>query len=806
MSVFRNLLHTPLPEPLVNVIFKQETDSQDTFTQYFAFDEDVVAGSTGVEFTEITPTTISGYFTSTTCSIIIGTPKYKGIETSNFDKIKFPFYFHTRIMGGLDLYAYSSSGDSEQINVNGSVKVGLNMYNIPSSYEYLKFTSTAATVRNYFTLTQFPFTGIDTFCVDNYNLSDIERLNPASGYSVVCQSILPDNAESSVILGNSNNNLFLEVNKNTMMGLNFKNGNPDANSIPFGESMPTYIGNSKECVNLSGETFPLPEKGTETVSNLSVGDTSKFGLVSSIAVWNRDYSLDSLRQWYEDNCIPLPAVYYDIDRQLLKNTENYGTNYFIDFSGNNLHAVVQNLKPVNPGWVDNSWNSMGAVIECTSPAAGVFHVTKLRGNPTETVAFYIELKNFVGFNSKISIFIGRPAGKENASNALFEIRSLVGGSDVPFSQILTDGVNVIEIPEFRVFSDIEEPTVKISIPDDWWDKDEDGNKIDTNTDFYVVFFPVYDQSKTVGYPTYALPDFTENSWNEIETHNNVSIINYYKVDTTACSTPYDFRNSASTNLEYSTSNIFVIRPFKARFKRDDGGKNISVSIDLHGILNDEDVLIQTFVNSSSTGEITVDFPGAVVFSKGSYTNPVVIVYVHPKGVYEQLPLETYFQFSKTGSAPNLFCYAQIPESLNFGTVIMDMEVSSDIKPEVIDCVFYRDSDEPLGGNNILMAGPSNSNVSFGTETAFTYSNSSQGKSYINGVLNTTNPTSEYFGKHITVANIGAPIEGSNVHYIGGKSTGGQSPFRLHKFMAFKEQLTEKQLVKVLEKYNFYIGN
>ena len=514
MSVFRNLLHTPLPEPLVNVTFKQETESQDNFTQYFAFDEDIVAGSTGVEFTEITPTTISGYFTSTTCSIIIGTPKYKGIETSNFDKIKFPFYFHTKNMEGLDLYAHSFYGYSEQINVDGSVKAGLNVYDIPNSCEYLEFISTTATIGNYFTLTQFPFTGVDVFCIDNYNLSGIERLNPASGYSVVCQSILPDNAESSVILNSARNHLFLEVDKNSMGGVNFDIADYEVYTQPittsFGESMPTYIGNSKECVNLSGETFPLPEKGTETVSNLSVGNVNSAGLVSSIAIWNRDYSLEDLKQWYKDNCIPLPAVYYDIDKQLLKNTENYGTNYFIDFSGNNLHAVVQNLEPVNPNWVDNPWAFYDTAIEATSLADGVFHVTKLLAVGGPRTIFNVKLNNFVGFNSKISIFINKPAGKENASDASFSIGA-DGWEDTPFSHTLTVGVNVIEIPDSSIFDSQYNNIVRVAIPGDWWDRDEDGNAIDTNTDFYVVFFPVYDQSKTVGYPTYTLPDFTKSS-------------------------------------------------------------------------------------------------------------------------------------------------------------------------------------------------------------------------------------------------------------------------------------------------------
>lgn len=797
MSVFRNLLHIPLPEPLVNVNFK-ETQSQDTFTQYFAFDESVLSSSTGVEFTEITPTTISGKFTSTNFSIIIGTPLYKGIETGNFTKIKFPFYFYTKGLEGLDLYAYNSAEDKEKINIDDSVKVGLSVYDIPNSYKYLEFVSTAATVGNYFTLTQLPFTGVDAFCVNGYNLSEIERLNPASGYSVVCQSILPEDAESSVILGSSP--LYLEAGKTSMGSLNFENGDPDVDLTSFGESIPTYIGNSKECVNLSEETFPLPEKGTETVSNLQVGDTPKSGLVSSVAVWNRDYPVEDLKQWYEDNCIPLPAVYYDINKQLLSNERNYGTDYFIDFSGNNLHAVVQNLNPVNPAWVFNSWKFHSDVIEATSLYDGVFHVTKLLENQEKATVFFINLNNFAGFNSKISIFINKPAGKENASNASFSMGDQ-NWAETLFTQTLTEGVNVIEIPSSNAFDSQYTNIARVIIPSDWWDQDEDGNRLETNTDFYIVFFPVYDQSKAVGYPTYTISDFTSDDWKQSEP-DNTSIINYYKADVTENSFPYNFIYQTKTSFQYSDSNIVVVKPFKARFRRQDE-KYIKVSFELY-----VDGVLSHTQYETSTGEITVDFPGTVVINETPTTDINFFVFLSPMGVYEQLPLETYFQFSKSISefVEGHYCYAQIPESPNFGTVIMDMEVSSDIEPEVVDVCFYRGDSVSTEGNNIFMSGPANSNVSFGTELAFTYRCSSGVKSYINGVLNTTNPVSQYFGKHITVANIGTPISGSSVHYIGGYTSGGQSPFRLHKFMAFKEQLTEEQLKKVYEKYNFYMGN
>lgn len=60
-------------------------------------------------------------------------------------------------------------------------------------------------------------------------------------------------------------------------------------------------------------------------------------------------------------------------------------------------------------------------------------------------------------------------------------------------------------------------------------------------------------------------------------------------------------------------------------------------------------------------------------------------------------------------------------------------------------------------------------------------------------------------KEYKVNSIGTPASGSNVHYIGAAPDGGMSHCKLHKFMAFKECLTEKQLMKVLQKYGFYLG-
>lgn len=210
-----------------------------------------------------------------------------------------------------------------------------------------------------------------------------------------------------------------------------------------------------------------------------------------------------------------PELLIDISRASRANSDYsesgypYIPNYGSSGGGAAYACVATNLK--SPELYYNPWNLITLdLCEAVELKTGVWHVTKLLVTDSRNSILYLNLNNFVGFNSKISIFINKPTGRKNASDAAFSMGA-DNWADIPFSQTLTDGVNVIEIPESSVFDSQYANIARISIPDDWWDRDEDGNAIDTNTDFYVVFFPVYDQSKTVGYPTYALPDFTKSS-------------------------------------------------------------------------------------------------------------------------------------------------------------------------------------------------------------------------------------------------------------------------------------------------------
>lgn len=807
MSVIRNfLLDNVTPAPVVRENYSDLTlQPEDYESLIYPLVLSTINSSSGLTDIHYGYGELSAKISATSFSLNCNTLFANNVgEKLGITNISFPLYIYTRDVDLAQILIVGDGGANDSISIYN----GLNVINLSSLNTTLSINVTGATVGNYIYIKVWPTYGdfaIPTNSDYNTTIPEDVRFISGSGWSIIAQYV--PKGTTHILHGGTTRNYLTGTEVEDKPFDITNNGNTI--TIKNGSSTSTItntelICNSREALNSLGEIVPLNKDNTPLLyKDFTIGKIGE-GCValSKLMIFDRDLPINTLKDCYNSLFNPpLPDVYYDINKQLLTNTRNYGTDYFIDFSGNNLHATVQNLDPVSPEWVFNPWKFYSDVIEATSPYDGVFHVTKLLENQEKSTVFFIILNDFVGFNSKISIFINKPAGKENASDATF---SMGAGTwaETPFVQTLTEGVNVIDIPESSIFDSQYTNIARVVIPSDWWDQDENGNRIETNTDFYVVFFPVYDQSKAVGYPEYAVSDFSSNDWLVEPGTGNVSIINYYKVDTTECRYSYNFSNRVSTNLEYSTSNVFVIKPFKGRFKRHDG-KYISVYIDLHGSRNGVGTLIKSFYYRNSTGEIIIDFPGAVVFTETSYTNSYVTIFLDPVGVYEQLPLETYFQFTKLHGVAG-YTGAVIPSGPQYQTVIMELEVSDDVNDVVNTVNFYRNDNEATGADIALqMNGPATQ--AMGTELAFSKNNS--GKVYINGVLNTTHTMSEYFHKRITVAVVGTNTETNNTQkYIGATSDGGESPFKLYKFVAFQQQLTEEQLEEVYERYNFYMGN
>ena len=350
---------------------------------------------------------------------------------------------------------------------------------------------------------------------------------------------------------------------------------------------------------------------------------------------------------------PEPELLIDISREHKANSDYSDTgypyihNYGSKGGGAAYACSAANLK--SPELYYNPWNFLSTEIEATSPAAGVFHVTKLWGSP-RLGTFYIELKDFVGFNSKISIFINRPAGKENASNAIFRIREGTGAA-TPFSQTLTDGVNVIEIPEASVF-DIEMSIAEVVIPKDWWDSDENGTVIDTNTDFYVVFFPVLDESQCNGYGEYLVPKFNNAVWRK-DSENIVVSDDGLIVDTTQSEHFWDLR--IAPEAYYKDDYIAVYSP---EFFNVSCAQNLNIIAEFRGVLGDSsegEQLSETIGTAQVIGRTTgtnVPFYGGVAF-KNSYNAVYLQFYFSATGVFTMLPYNNdRFTVAVTGDTNN----------------------------------------------------------------------------------------------------------------------------------------------------------
>lgn len=347
---------------------------------------------------------------------------------------------------------------------------------------------------------------------------------------------------------------------------------------------------------------------------------------------------------------PQPELLFDVKREHKANSDYSDTGYpyihnYGSAGGGAAYACsAANLK--SPELYYNPWVFYNTAIEAISLADGVFHVTKLLAVGGPRTIFNVKLNNFVGFNSKISIFISKPVGKENTSDASFSMGA-DGWEDTPFSQALTDGVNVIEIPDSSVFDSQYNNIVRVAIPGDWWDKDENDNAIETNTDFYVIFFPVLDESQCNGYGEYLCPRFNDNSWNK-KVEEIVLSDDGLTVDTTLATDSYDLLYSPTPY--YSDEYIVVYSP---EFLNVYSSTNADIIFEALTYSTSGGYLPLYSKTLGSTNGKNTPFYGCVIF-KEDYTGFINQIRFSAKGVFTMLPYNNdRFTVAYSGNNTNL---------------------------------------------------------------------------------------------------------------------------------------------------------
>lgn len=394
-----------------------------------------------------------------------------------------------------------------------------------------------------------------------------------------------------------------------------------------------------------------------------VDESTTFTTQRELLIWNRDLTDSQLQEYISKNIIPIPEVYYDVDKQQALNTDD-GKRYLIDYSGHGHHGELKNFTYTDPVWTQISFN-----VSSDYPSSGGgndYNIEVLTANDGTTI-FKVNSKNpnaqnpniidrpfdiFNGYEKKITIAISGLADGE-------QLRFYFTNSSVSVTQTLNNGNNTIDLSNvsnqnlsgYFVIAPLSGETLSFTNP------------------IYIVVFPVFDESSANGWGYQQLPDL--DLWVEL----NTSIISKNKVKLTGTNGHYDSLMYSILPI-YHDNSIAVFSPFKARFKVETTKESgqIGFAADCHVQSSGSQVVQGAYISYIDNGYVNVDFPGYIwdVSNLEMTTDPYLYCYpsLGNNAVIEQLPIQEYLTMN--GDLNNQI---DINSEDTYQTILVDMEVS-----------------------------------------------------------------------------------------------------------------------------------
>lgn len=387
-----------------------------------------------------------------------------------------------------------------------------------------------------------------------------------------------------------------------------------------------------------------------------VDGSATFTTQRELLIWNQDLTDSQLQEYISKNIIPIPEVYYDVDKQQALNTDE-SKGHLIDYSGHGHHGELKNFTYSNPEWTQPNWriintNDSEQIPRVTAEelSTGVYHITELV-REYSTGFLGGRTTNVAGKKFCINV-LNKPADRE--LGVTFEGIAVTN---------LQEGNNIIDLSNS-----------KHTGIDGWdyiWISGDPGT-----VDFYITIFPFFDETSANGWGYQQLPDL--DSWVEL----NTSIISKNKVKLTGTNGNYDSLNYSILPI-YHDNNIAVFSPFKARFKvettRESG--QIGFAADGHVQASGSQVVQGAYISYIDNGYVNVDFPGYIwdVSNLEMTTDPYLYCYpgLGNNAVIEQLPIQDYLTMN--GDLNNQI---DINSEDTYQTILVDMGVSEDGESEL----------------------------------------------------------------------------------------------------------------------------
>lgn len=542
-----------------------------------------------------------------------------------------------------------------------------------------------------------------------------------------------------------------------------------ANSTSYND-VPINKGNTADTTDLKLRVGAL-------VDNLlgSVGARNSYQ--RELFIWNRDIKPEQIKDYISKNVLPLPEVYYDLSKQLTKNTDTVKS--IVDLSGNGHYGELNNFTYTDPvktqPILNKTTNSSGANFDVDILDTGIYKINGNNGNYTSILDRLNS--SFNAWNSTFNVCV---YGLDDSDSLRLTYQDELHSID------LHNGVNTITLGDRPTTDNDHYKWIRIV-----------GNL--TKYPIYIALMPFEDNKNSDGFGYQELPDLM--TWS-----TSVDILGANKVKIPE-SFDYSWWYSTNTTPIYKDSEIAVFHPFKAVFKTEPG---IKFGADYHqdSSTNIIDSQVSQFTTDEN-GIITVDYPGGIYVSNGTgYTAYLKWFFNRVNITVEQLPVN--YDFIQ-GNRLNIndttdYAYIQImnsDKSVNttpFKTYIVEAQLPN--KLEYLQVANYLTSTKLIDGNESTDVGISQAIDE--NNIAFTYRNV-DGKTYLNSKLNETILDTDLLGQKLSIAITNPRVNQDIIgNYLLANKKGGQTNIKLYKFLAFKEELSPEQIQLALKRYNFTI--
>ena len=331
---------------------------------------------------------------------------------------------------------------------------------------------------------------------------------------------------------------------------------------------------------------------------------------------------------------PEPELLFDVKREHKANSD-YPEGYpsLHDFSHNNCFATYQNGILKSPELYYNPWKLINPDrCETVELKTGVWHVTKLTPPTTDdshSILFTCLSSTFIGLGTKFGVYISKPEGKEFDTVTAIIYNMNETNEKLLFGQHLVEGMNVVDLSGFHERSGFY---WRLKVPESFYNRDENGGLLETETDFYVVFFPVLDESQCNGYGEYLIPKFNVQGpgvWTD--GHSDIVSPDGLTVDMSGLEHSYYFRYQPQSY--YEDDSIVVFSPIFSCFEN---SANSQVCVSTHGYTSDNTEYVVSYETIGSCNGFNLPYYGSA-FLKGEYTSYYSFLTILGTSVVRMLP-------------------------------------------------------------------------------------------------------------------------------------------------------------------------